>query len=120
MAFVLPILEVTDGIFGQPEFSPSELLRALVTLSDCDNGQADLDGKDGQLSMKLARLTGPGGPTASNESPPKKSKAIRLMGCCCHRHTLAGVDSAQKEGAGPNRQCRLAHFDQPLPETLSN
>lgn len=57
----LLMYEVTDGVFGQPEFSPSEWGRALITLFDCDNGQADLDGEDGEISTGLARLTGPGG-----------------------------------------------------------
>lgn len=60
-SFDLLMHEVTDGIFGQPEFSPSEWGRVLITLSDCDHGLADFDGKDGQFSMKLARLTRTGG-----------------------------------------------------------
>ena len=52
--------EVTDGTFGQPVFPPSEWGRVLVTLSDCDNGQANFDGIDGQLSMRLVRLVSSG------------------------------------------------------------
>ncbi len=56
-SFDLLMYEVTDGIFGQPEFPPTEWGRILITLSDCDNGQADFDGNDGLLSMRLVRLT---------------------------------------------------------------
>lgn len=58
--FDLLMYEVTDGIFGHPEFSPSEWGRIMITLTDCDNGHAEFDGKDGQQSMRLARLTGLG------------------------------------------------------------
>ncbi len=55
-SFDLLMYEVADGTFGQPEFPASEWGIISITLSDCDNGHADFDGKDGQLSMKLVRL----------------------------------------------------------------
>ena len=52
----LPMFEVSNGVFGQPEFPASEWGTITITLYDCDNGHADFDGKDGQLSMGLVRL----------------------------------------------------------------
>lgn len=52
----LLMYEVTDGTFGQPVFPASEWGKISIILSDCDNGHADFDGKDGQLAMKLVRL----------------------------------------------------------------
>ena len=54
--FNLLMYAVNDGVFGQPELPAAEWGTITITLYDCDNGYADFDGKDGQLSMDLARL----------------------------------------------------------------
>jgi hypothetical protein len=54
--FDLLMYEVTDGVFGQPLLPETEWGTVSITLYDCDNGHADLNGKDGQVSMDLARL----------------------------------------------------------------
>jgi hypothetical protein len=54
--FDLLMYEVTDGVFGQPLLPETEWGTVSITLYDCDNGHADLDGQDGQVSMDLARL----------------------------------------------------------------
>ena len=55
-SYDLLMYEVADGVFGQPEFPGIEWGTISITLFDCDNGHADFDGNDGQLSMDFARL----------------------------------------------------------------
>lgn len=52
----LQMYEVAGGVFGQPDFPATKWGMTAITLHDCDNGLAELDGKDGQLSMNLVRL----------------------------------------------------------------
>jgi len=60
-SYDLLMYELADGTFGQPNLPESEWGKTSITLYDCDNGHADLDGKDGQLSMDLVRLVRSGG-----------------------------------------------------------
>ena len=54
--YELLMYEVSGGVFGQPGFPATEWGKTSITLYDCDNGHAELNGKDGQLSMDLVRL----------------------------------------------------------------
>jgi hypothetical protein len=56
----IDIYEVPDGTFGQPQGGAVLWGTLVLTLWDCDNAYAVLDGKDGRLVMNLERLVGLG------------------------------------------------------------
>ena len=55
-SYELEMYEVADGVFGQPVLPETSWGTITITLDDCDNGYASIDGIDGKFDMNLVRI----------------------------------------------------------------
>lgn len=55
--YELEMVEVSNGVFGQPVTPETPWGTITIILVDCDHSQASFDGLDGLLEMDLVRLT---------------------------------------------------------------
>jgi hypothetical protein len=56
--FTIDLVEIVNGTFGNPVPPDTEWGTVTITMTDCDNGIAALDGQDGTIEIAFTRLVG--------------------------------------------------------------